>query len=34
MGGIRALDSRSGVSVKQSVGSSPGHDTCILEQDT
>ena len=24
----------SGVSVKQSVGSNPGHDTCVPEQDT
>ncbi len=31
---IRALDSSSGVSDQQSVGSSPGRDTCVLKQDT
>ena len=31
----KALNSTSGVSVQQSVGSSPGRDTCVLvEQDT
>ncbi len=31
---LRALDSGSGVSDQQSVGSSPGQGTCVLEQDT
>ena len=31
---IRAPNSSSADSVKQSVGSSPGHDNCVLEQDT
>ncbi len=31
---IRSLDSSSGVSDQQSVGSSPGRDTCVLKQDT
>ena len=31
---MRAPNSSSGVSVQQSVGSSPGHDTCVPEQDT
>ncbi len=31
---LRAPDSSSCVSGHQSVGSSPGHDTCVLEQDT
>ncbi len=31
---LRARDSSSGVSDQQSVGSSPGRGTCVLEQDT
>ncbi len=31
---IKAPNSSSGVSVQQSVGSSPGRDTCVLKQDT
>ena len=31
---ISALDSSSGVSDQQSVGSNPSHDTCVLKQDT
>ena len=31
---IRALNSSSGASVQQSVGSNPGRDTCFPEQDT
>ena len=31
---IRAPNSSSGVSVQQSVGWNPGHDTCVPEQDT
>ena len=31
---IRALDTSSGVSDQQSVGSSPGRDSCVLKQDT
>ncbi len=31
---LRAPDSNSGVSDQQSGGSSPGHGTCVLEQDT
>ena len=30
----RAPNSSSGVSVQQSVGSNPGRDTCVPEQDT
>ncbi len=30
---LRAPDSACGVSDQQSVGWSPGHDTCVLEQD-
>ncbi len=30
---LRELDSSSGVSDQQSVGSSPAHGTCVLEQD-
>ncbi len=30
--GLRATNSSSGVSVHQSVGSRPGHDTCLLKQ--
>ena len=29
-----ALNSSSGASVQQGVGSNPGRDTCVLEQDT
>ena len=28
---IRVVDSSSAVSVQQSVGLSPGHDTCVLK---
>ena len=31
---IRTPNSSSGVSVQQSVGSNPGRDTCVPEQDT
>ena len=31
---LRPPDSSSGVSDQQSVGSSPGRDTCVLKQDT
>ena len=31
---IRAPNSSSGASVQQSVGSNPGRDTCVPEQDT
>ena len=31
--GMRASNSSSGVSVEQSVGSNPGRDTCVHEQD-
>ena len=31
---IRAPSSSSGVSVQQSVGSNPGRDTCVPEQDS
>ncbi len=31
---IRAPDSSSGVSDQQSVGSSPGRDTCVLKKDS
>ena len=31
---LRAPDSSSGVFDQQSVGSSPGRETCVLEQDT
>ena len=31
---IRAQNSSSGVSVQQRVGSNPGRDTCVPEQDT
>ena len=31
---IRAPSSSSGDFVQQSVGSNPGHDTCVPEQDT
>ena len=32
--GIRAPNSSSGDSVQRSVGSNPGRDTCVPEQDT
>ncbi len=31
---LRAPDSSSDVSGQQSVGSNPGHGTCVLEKDT
>ena len=31
---IRQQNSSSGVSVQQSVGLNPGHDTCVPEKDT
>ena len=31
---IKTPNSSSGVSVQQSVGSSPGRDACVIEQDT